>query len=91
MPKKHLPHLTRISPITTASIDRKGKGKATAADPDADVITIPDDDDDDYYYSPIDSYATPGPPPRFTPGAPPRPGASRQFGTIDSGPPSHPR
>ena len=83
VPKKHLPRLTCISPITTASIDRKGKGKATAADPDADVITIPDDDDDGYF-SPIDSCSTPEPPPHFTPSAPPRPGPSRQFGTIDS-------
>ena len=63
MPKKHLPRLTRISSTTTASIDRKGKGKATAADPNADVITIQDDDDNGDYYSPIDSYPTPGPHP----------------------------
>lgn len=86
MPKKRLPRLTRISLITTASIDRKGKGKATAADPDTDVTTIPDDDDDDDDddYSPADPNLTPGPPPRFTPSAPPRPGPSRQLGTIDS-------
>lgn len=87
VPKKHLPRLTRISTITSPTIDRKGKGKATTADldlaPDADVLTIPDEESDPDHHSPAGFYPTPEPPRRSSRSPPADRGPSRQFGTID--------